>query len=86
MLTFEDRFAEVALVKVDLSRMEGLMVPNAKEQMDEDKSLADLYKQYNKVRKKHFNGEEVPAEVLIPSELYYQDDAKKDPALKISAP
>jgi len=35
---------------------------------------------------KHFNGEEVPAEVLIPSELYYQDDAKKDPALKISAP
>lgn len=35
---------------------------------------------------KHFNGEEVPAEVLIPSELYYQDDAKKDPALKISEP
>ncbi len=35
---------------------------------------------------KHFNGEEVPAEVLIPSELYYQDDAKKDPALKTSAP
>lgn len=35
---------------------------------------------------KHFNGEEVPAEVLIPSELYYQDDARKDPALKTSAP
>jgi hypothetical protein len=35
---------------------------------------------------KHFNGEEVPAEVLIPSELYYQDDAKKDAALKISEP
>ena len=48
-------------MKVDLSRMEGLMVPNAKEQMDEDKSLADLYKQYNKVRKKHFNGEEEEA-------------------------
>lgn len=35
---------------------------------------------------KHFNGEEVPAEVLIPSELYYQDDARKDPALKTSEP
>lgn len=35
---------------------------------------------------KHFNGEDVPAEVLIPSELYYQDDAKKDAALKISEP
>lgn len=35
---------------------------------------------------KHFNGEEVPAEVLIPSELYYQDDARKDPALKVSEP
>ena len=35
---------------------------------------------------KHFNGEEVPAEVLIPSELYYQDDARKDQALKNSAP
>jgi ribose transport system substrate-binding protein len=31
---------------------------------------------------KHFQGEEVPAEVLIPSELYYQDDAMNDPALK----
>lgn len=35
---------------------------------------------------KHFNGEEVPAEILIPSKLYYQDDARKDPALKNSAP
>lgn len=51
-------FAEVALVKVDLKRMEALMAPNAKEQVDEEKSLADLYRQYNKVRKKHFNGEE----------------------------
>lgn len=31
---------------------------------------------------KHFNGEEVPAEVLIPSELYYQEDAKNDPELR----
>ena len=31
---------------------------------------------------KHFNGEEVPAEILIPSELYYQKDAQQDPELK----
>lgn len=31
---------------------------------------------------KYFNGEEVPAEVLIPSELYYKEDAEKDPELK----
>lgn len=30
---------------------------------------------------KHFEGEEVPAEVLIPSELYYREDAQKDPTL-----
>ena len=30
---------------------------------------------------KHFNGEEVPREVLIPSELYYKSDAEQDPAL-----
>jgi len=30
---------------------------------------------------KHFDGEEVPPEILIPSELYYQEDAKNDPAL-----
>lgn len=31
---------------------------------------------------KHFQGEEVPAEILIPSELYYKADAEKDPALQ----
>lgn len=31
---------------------------------------------------KHFNGEEVPAEILIPSQLYYADDARNDPELK----
>ena len=31
---------------------------------------------------KHFNGDEVPAEILIPSELYYKADADKDPGLK----
>ena len=30
---------------------------------------------------KHFEGEEVPAEVLIPSELYCQEDAQNDPSL-----
>jgi len=34
---------------------------------------------------KHFNGEAVPAELLIPSELYYQSDAEKDPVLKKKA-
>src|SRR6056297_241240 len=34
---------------------------------------------------KHFQGEEVPAEVLIPSELYYQEDAQNDPSLNESA-
>jgi ribose transport system substrate-binding protein len=29
----------------------------------------------------HFNGEEVPAEVLIPSKLYYKADAEQDPEL-----
>lgn len=31
---------------------------------------------------KHFRGEEVPKEILIPSKLYYKEDAEKDPALK----
>ena len=30
----------------------------------------------------HFDGEEVPAEILIPSELYYKEDAEKDPELQ----
>jgi len=30
---------------------------------------------------KYFNGDDVPPEVLIPSSLYYQADAEKDPAL-----
>jgi len=34
---------------------------------------------------KHFNGEDVPAEVLIPSELYDQEDAKNDPELQGAA-
>jgi ribose transport system substrate-binding protein len=35
---------------------------------------------------KHFAGEQVPAEILIPSELYYKADAEKDPELKSPAP
>ncbi len=31
---------------------------------------------------KYFEGDDVPAEVLIPSSLYYQKDARNDPALK----
>lgn len=31
---------------------------------------------------KYFDGDEVPAEILIPSALYYKADAEKDPALK----
>ena len=30
---------------------------------------------------KYFDGEKPPAEVLIPSRLYYMEDAKNDPAL-----
>lgn len=35
---------------------------------------------------RHFAGEQVPAEILIPSELYYKADAEKDPELKSPAP
>ena len=31
---------------------------------------------------KHFNGDDVPAEILIPSELYYREDAELDPELQ----
>jgi ribose transport system substrate-binding protein len=31
---------------------------------------------------KYFNGDEVPEEILIPSELYYQADAEQDPELQ----
>ena len=31
---------------------------------------------------KYFDGDEVPAEILIPSALYYKADAEKDPTLK----
>ncbi len=33
----------------------------------------------------HFNGEEVPPEELIPSQLYYKADAEKDPELQTAA-
>jgi len=33
----------------------------------------------------HFNGEEVPSEELIPSQLYYKADAEKDPELQTAA-
>lgn len=32
---------------------------------------------------KYFGGDEVPAEILIPSALYYQADAEKDPMLEV---
>ena len=32
--------------------------------------------------RRYFDGEDVPAEILIPSSLYYREDAEKDPALK----
>ncbi|MFK7777114.1 MAG: substrate-binding domain-containing protein [Gimesia sp.] len=31
---------------------------------------------------KHFNGDDVEPEILIPSKLYYKEDAEKDPLLK----
>lgn len=31
---------------------------------------------------KYFDGDDVPPEILIPSKLYYKEDAEKDPALK----
>jgi ABC-type sugar transport system substrate-binding protein len=31
---------------------------------------------------KYFDGETVTPEILIPSELYYKEDAEKDPELK----
>ncbi|QDU41204.1 D-ribose-binding periplasmic protein precursor [Maioricimonas rarisocia] len=31
---------------------------------------------------RYFDGDEVPEEILIPSELYYQEDAKNDPELQ----
>ena len=31
---------------------------------------------------KHFNGDEVPPEILIKSELYYKQHAEQDPELK----
>lgn len=34
---------------------------------------------------KYFNGEKPPAEILIPSSLYYQEDAKHDPDLAAPA-
>jgi len=34
---------------------------------------------------KYFDGEKPPQEVLIPSSLYYQEDARNDPALATPA-
>lgn len=31
---------------------------------------------------KYFDGEDIPEEILIPSQLYYQEDAENDPELK----
>jgi hypothetical protein len=31
---------------------------------------------------KYFDGEDVPKEILIPSRLYYKEDAENDPALQ----
>ncbi|MCA9053143.1 MAG: substrate-binding domain-containing protein [Planctomycetaceae bacterium] len=35
---------------------------------------------------RYFDGEEVPPEILIPSALYYREDAEQDPALKQPSP
>lgn len=32
--------------------------------------------------RKYFDGDDVPAEILIPSSLYYKEDAENDPALR----
>lgn len=33
---------------------------------------------------KYLEGEEIPPQILIPPELYYKEDAEKDPSLKVS--
>ena len=51
-------FAEVALVKQALQKMEELMAPGEKDALPEDMSLADLYRHHKKVKHKYFNAEE----------------------------
>ena len=62
---------------------------NGKQAILEGKILCDPIQFPDKIAKvtieqlvKYFNGDEIESEVLIPSKLYYQEDAKKDPALQ----
>ena len=63
--------------------------PEGKQAIKEGKIFADPVQFPDKIGQKtvqlimsYFNGEEVPAEVLIPTELYTQKDGMEDPDLK----
>ena len=63
--------------------------PDGKQAIKEGKIYADPIQYPDQIASKtvqtiiaHFNGEEVPAEQLIPTALYRQADAEKDPELK----
>ena len=63
--------------------------PEGKQAIKDGKIFADPVQFPAKIGKttvelimSYFNGEEVPAEVLIPTELYTQKDGMEDPDLK----
>lgn len=63
--------------------------PEGKQAIKEGKFFADPVQFPDKIGRKtvalimaYFNGEEIPAEVLIPTSLYRQEDGLKDPSLQ----
>ena len=63
--------------------------PEGKQAIKEGKIFADPVQFPDKIGRKtvalimaYFNGEEIPAEVLIPTSLYRQEDGLKDPSLQ----
>jgi ribose transport system substrate-binding protein len=63
--------------------------PEGKQAIKEGKIFADPIQFPDRIGRetvlavvRHFAGEEVPAEILIPTELYRRSDAEADPTLK----
>ena len=77
-----DKHDDVTIIAFDGQRI-------GKEAILEGKILCDPIQFPDQIGQKtvemiinYFNGEDVPEEILIPSKLYYKEDAEKDPELK----
>jgi len=95
IFAINDPSALAAVAAIEIARKTGQIVvigfdgqPEGKKAILEGKIHADPIQFPDQIGRKtvqtimkHLNGEKVPAEILIPTRLYYKADAEKDPSL-----